>query len=173
MAKIKFKNGEYILVTNEEASRISKNKLEANPSAISLPVAITHQEGTWVGTESDVQQIFMDGGQHSMIPFSSKAELAAFHVKYGKHTEKYVKGFGILDSATKYKIDVGLVKLVDEGLYKELVDLPKSKEFKDQAMGYWATYQHNLGPDGVLLDNVTLDGINYFPKSELRESLGR
>lgn len=171
MAKIKFKNGEFILVTNEEATRISKNKLESTPSMVGMPTAIVHQDGVWVGTDSEIQQIFLENVKQPVVPFASKADLANFHMKYGKHTEKFIKGFGLLDSSTRYRIEVGLVQLLDNGFYMELVDLPKSKEVKDQAMGYWATYQKNLSMDGTLLNNVTLDGINYFPKSELRESL--
>jgi hypothetical protein len=171
MAKIKFKNGDFILLTNEEATRISKNKLESGASLAGFPVAVVHQDGVWVGADTEIQQIFLDNTKQDIVPFASKADLANFHMKYGKHTEKFIKGFGLLDSATKYRIDVGLVELSDNGFFTELVDLPRSKEFKDQALGYWATYQQNLTEDGTLLNKVTLDGINYFPKSELREAL--
>lgn len=173
MAKIKLRSGDTLQVEDEEARRVSAVKQETQLTELSLPTSIQHTEGVWVGSLSDVQQIFLGNIKDNRIPFESKKDLCMFHVKYGKHKEYYKKGFGLLDMSTLYRIDNGMVELIDDGFGLVLVDRKVDPSTIEELMGKWAMYTSNLALDGTLLDNVTLDGREYFSKHELRASVDK
>ncbi|RTL06197.1 hypothetical protein EKK58_06155 [Candidatus Dependentiae bacterium] len=173
MAKVKLKSGDVLIVTEEEAQRISLLLQDKSLKEMSAPLAITHKDGMWMGSVNDTQQLYMDKGSEERIPFNTRKEMAEFHIKHGKHNERYHKGYGYLDMITLYRLKCELVELYDNGFYFELKDLKVSPEYYNECIGKWRMYAFNLNNIGMLNENITLDGEHYFPKSELRSSIGQ
>lgn len=167
MAKIILKNYQELLLPDERAvatrESIEERRKEAEASGMSLnmfPLTIEHVEGVWSGSMADVLQISDSSKVTIRVgKFSSLEGLKSFHEKHGytNNPNEYVKGYGIVDTKTKYLIDIGRAKLVDNQGRKSLVMIEwKDKNTLKKWSDLWEIYESNLDAFGDLLPDDKL-----------------
>ena len=143
MAKALLKNYDELLISEEEAKRITEDKLK--PDDLSLPYTIHHQDGMWIGTLKDIATVSLQEVVRQKY-FLTEDNKMRFHNThgYGKYQDKYEPSYGLLDVQTQYLIGAGVAKLTEYQGRKSLVTL-NSPEY-DKYSDYWKDYLTKLDP---------------------------
>lgn len=166
MARIQLKSNQVLIVDEEEAKRVSglvaeaKDRLVKEGTNLSqTPITISHQDGFWIGSANDYSQTFFESKDKVFInSFKNKEKLEEFHRTYGyfDHREEFIEGYGIVDVPMQFLIATGQIQLVDNGFYKEVVNLPLEAEKKRKWNELWEIYLLNL--TGKELTSYNLHG---------------
>lgn len=162
MAKITLKNYQELLLPDDRAvairESIEERRKEIETSGMSLsmfPLTVETVDGVWSGSMADVLQI-SDSSKLTMRigKFSSVDGVKAFHQKhgYGTNPSEYIKGYGVVDTKTKYLIAIGRAKIVDSSNRKSLVMIDwADKDTLRKWSDLWEIYESNLDAFGDLL----------------------
>jgi len=145
MAKILLKNYDELLVSDDAAHTIAKDKeLILDQIEISKPYIIHHNDGMWIGTLKDIATVSKN---EKSLPkfFLTDDNQQRFHVThgYGKYQGKYESSYGYLDVETQYLIGANVARLgVDTYGRKQLlvVRSPEYEKYSD----YWKDYLNRL-----------------------------
>lgn len=142
MAKITLRNYDELIVTNEEAERIQKEKLAQ--TEFNLPITIHHDDGLWVGTIRDVATVSTEEKRiQKYFLKDSDIHRIHYHHGYGKYEGKYEPGYGYLDVASQYQIGLGVAKLQEDSYGRKHFITVKS-ELAIKYEEYWKDYLSKL-----------------------------
>lgn len=144
MAKISLKNYDTLIVTDQEAKRVSEDKLK--PDEFSMPYVITHDDGVWIGTMKDIGAVFLQETKQPKF-FLTEENKLRFHTThgYGKYKSKYEQGYGLLDVQTQYLIGAGVASLKTDQYGRKSLVTVSSPEY-DKYSDYWKDYLTKLDP---------------------------